>query len=133
MALALAACCLLLSPAATASQDSLRVRKKVIVDIDGGVDDFVTLLLLLSKPAEVEVIAVTILDADCIASESFSTARPFCMHAAAHAKAIGRRRGPSCPSMSHVHVLAHSPRRHYFGSSDDRAGATSEHPVHDPA
>lgn len=38
---------------------------KVIFDHDGGIDDFVTLLLLLSDRKAVDVLGVTILDADC--------------------------------------------------------------------
>ncbi|KAG2493866.1 hypothetical protein HYH03_008082 [Edaphochlamys debaryana] len=38
---------------------------KIIFDHDGGIDDFVTLLLLLSRPADVKLLGITILDADC--------------------------------------------------------------------
>lgn len=39
----------------------------------GGIDDFVTLLLLLSQPEDFELLAVTILDADCLAALAANT------------------------------------------------------------
>lgn len=39
--------------------------KKVILDHDGGIDDFVTMLLLLANPDKLDVLGITILDADC--------------------------------------------------------------------
>ncbi|GLI62085.1 hypothetical protein VaNZ11_004500 [Volvox africanus] len=47
--------------------------QKVIFDHDGGIDDFVTLLLLLSKPELVSVVGITILDADCRAEVAANT------------------------------------------------------------
>jgi purine nucleosidase len=60
---------LLLVPVATISSTPQRV----IFDHDGGIDDFVTLLLLLAKPELVSVIGVTILDADCRAEVAANT------------------------------------------------------------
>eukprot|EP00198_Chlamydomonas_reinhardtii_P007364 XP_001696700.1 predicted protein [Chlamydomonas reinhardtii] len=47
--------------------------RKVIFDHDGGIDDYVTLLLLLSCPERVRVIGITILDADCRAELAWNT------------------------------------------------------------
>ncbi|KXZ42829.1 hypothetical protein GPECTOR_115g323 [Gonium pectorale] len=47
--------------------------QKIIFDHDGGIDDFVTLLLLLSKPEAVRLLGVTILDADCYAAVAANT------------------------------------------------------------
>lgn len=46
---------------------------KVVLDHDGGIDDFVTLLLLLSRPAEYQLLGINILDADCIANVAANT------------------------------------------------------------
>ncbi|KAG2429404.1 hypothetical protein HYH02_014060 [Chlamydomonas schloesseri] len=62
--------CQVLKPGASARISRPR---KVIFDHDGGIDDYVTLLLLLSAPDRVRVVGITILDADCRVELAWNT------------------------------------------------------------
>ncbi|KAG2431521.1 hypothetical protein HXX76_009535 [Chlamydomonas incerta] len=67
----LALSCLMLCQ--TISSASASRPRKVIFDHDGGIDDYVTLLLLLASPEAVRVVGITILDADCRAAVAWNT------------------------------------------------------------
>jgi purine nucleosidase len=60
-------------PEGTSPPSCPALPRPVILDHDGGIDDFVTLVTLASRPDLLRIIGVTILDADCLAAVALST------------------------------------------------------------
>eukprot|EP00878_Enallax_costatus_P012698 GHUV01013262.1.p1 GENE.GHUV01013262.1~~GHUV01013262.1.p1 ORF type:complete len:194 (+),score=37.94 GHUV01013262.1:213-794(+) len=50
-----------------------RLPTPVIFDHDAGIDDFITLMLLLSQPERVKLLGVTIIEGDCLADVAVNT------------------------------------------------------------
>eukprot|EP00195_Chlamydomonas_chlamydogama_P007558 CAMPEP_0202907354 /NCGR_PEP_ID=MMETSP1392-20130828/42187_1 /ASSEMBLY_ACC=CAM_ASM_000868 /TAXON_ID=225041 /ORGANISM="Chlamydomonas chlamydogama, Strain SAG 11-48b" /LENGTH=413 /DNA_ID=CAMNT_0049596191 /DNA_START=200 /DNA_END=1441 /DNA_ORIENTATION=+ len=63
----------MLATSRTTSTKIIQTRRKVILDHDGGIDDFIALMLLLSHQQRIELLAVVVMEADSVGSVAVNT------------------------------------------------------------